>query len=170
MYFVGNKSIDMDNSEIITAFYSAFSRGDANEMTKFYADNIQFEDPAFGKLNGKQAKLMWEMLISRSNGDLVIEYSNINANEKNGTAEWIATYHYGPKRRKVVNHVKANFTFDQGKITKHIDEFDFHNWASQALGLTGKLLGKTKFLRNKVQTTTNNLLDKYIDKKESSIQ
>ncbi len=158
----------MDNSQIIEAFYAAFSRSDSKEMTQFYAENIQFEDPAFGKLQGTRAKSMWEMLIYRSKGDLKIEFTNIQANDKIGSAEWIATYHYGPKRRKVVNHVKANFKFDQGKITEHIDEFDFNKWASQALGLTGKLLGRTRFLRKKVQATTNNLLDNYMSKKENS--
>lgn len=159
----------MDSDKIITAFYSAFSEGDAQAMTNYYSDAIIFEDPAFGQLVGDRAKAMWEMLISRSKGDLQIEFNILSSSDNLATAEWIATYHYGSKRRKVINHVTANFELVDGKIVRHKDDFDFHKWASQALGFTGNLLGNTKFLKKKVQGKTNELLSSYIaNKKENN--
>ena len=53
------------SKEIITRFYQAFEQGDAQVITECYSDNISFEDPAFGKLKGDKAKMMWHMLLSK---------------------------------------------------------------------------------------------------------
>lgn len=50
-----------------------------------------------------------------------------------------------------MNRIKANFVFSDGKIVKHTDEFNFYHWVRQAFGLTGKLLGWTTFLKEKVR-------------------
>ena len=77
-----------------------------------------------------------------------------------GSAEWIANYTFSQTGNKVENRIKANFEFENGKIVKHVDEFDFYKWSSQALGFTGKLLGWTSFLKNKVrQTAMKSLTD-----------
>ena len=60
--------------------------------------------------------------------------------------------------KKVVNHIKANFEFENGKIIKHNDHFNFYTWAKQALGFTGVLLGWTPFLKNKIRSTAANNL------------
>jgi hypothetical protein len=51
----------------------------------------------------------------------------------------------------VINKIKANFVFENGKIKEHKDSFDFYKWAKQALGFKGLLLGWTSFLHNKVK-------------------
>ena len=45
-------------SNIIQNFYEAFHNLDAETMVSFYHPDIEFEDPAFGKLNGERAKNM----------------------------------------------------------------------------------------------------------------
>ncbi len=49
--------------------------------------------------------------------------------------------------RPVVNDVQATFRFQDGLIAEHHDDFDFHRWARQALGLPGLLLGWTPMLK-----------------------
>ena len=63
---------------------------------------------------------------------------------------------------KVVNRIKASFEFENGKIIKHTDSFDFPAWAKQALGFKGRLLGRTNFLKNKVRATAKHNLEKFI--------
>jgi len=45
-------------------------------------------------------------------------------------------------------------------IIKHTDDFNLHNWAKQALGFKGLLLGKTNFFKKKLHQTTGKLLAK----------
>jgi len=152
------------HTQLIEKFYTGFTNGIATEMTSCYHDKVVFEDPAFGRLeNGKPAK-MWEMLMSRKKESTKVIFSNIEANETSGKANWTATYEYGDKNRKVINNVTANFKFKDGKIIEHIDSFDLWSWTKQALGFSGTLLGWSSFMKKKIQKTTNTQLSEFINK------
>lgn len=153
-----------DNEKLIQHFYNSFSQRDYKAMQDCYADNATFTDEAFIDLNSAQVKAMWEMLILRGK-DLQIRFQNVSADEKSGSAEWIANYTFSQTGNKVENHITANFEFENGKIVKHIDSFDFYKWSSQALGLPGKLLGWSSFLRNKVQKTAMKNLTDFMNSK-----
>ena len=84
------------------------------------------------------------MLIERGT-DLRIQSSNIQANDATGTANWEAWYTFSSIGNKVHNIISANFTFEVNKFLNHRDNFNFYRWASQALGLTGRLFGWTDF-------------------------
>lgn len=150
------------NAQLIDKFYSAFAKGDADRMNACYHDDIVFEDPAFGRLEGDRAKAMWEMLMSRGKESTTILASNIKADDTSGSAKWVANYVYGPKERKVENKVEASFEFRDSKISKHTDVFDLWKWSRQAIGPAGYLLGWSSFMKNKMQKTTEKLLDTYI--------
>ena len=133
---------------LIETFYTAFQKKDAATMISCYHDNIIFQDPAFGELNGEDAKAMWRMLCQNAT-DLRIEFSDISASLKKGSAHWEAWYSFSKTGRKVHNIVEAEFEFKDSKIIKHTDTFNLHKWASQAMGWKGKLLGGTAFLKTK---------------------
>lgn len=153
----------MDHNELINKFYTAFSNGDSKEMTACYHENVRFTDPAFGTLEGKRACKMWEMLLSRGTQSK-ITFSNINIDGDTGSANWRAEYNFGPKKRKVINLVSAHFKFKDGKIIEHVDTFDVWKWSKQAMGPVGHLMGWSSFLKNKIQKTTGEQLDKYMAK------
>jgi ketosteroid isomerase-like protein len=155
----------MDNKQLIINFYEAFQKSDADAMIACYHNDIEFEDDAFGKLKGNQAKSMWKMLHTR-NSDIKVIFSDVKVDKNTGSATWTAVYNYGPKKRKVVNNISATFQFKDGKISKHTDRFSMWNWSRQALGLKGFLLGGTPFLKNKVQSLTNKLLKEFIGKND----
>lgn len=152
------------NAQLIQDFYTAFAKRDAAGMIACYTDDIVFEDPAFGKQEGARAKAMWEMLISRGKESTTIIASHIHADETKGSAQWLANYVFGPKERKVENHIKATFEFKDGKICKHTDVFDLWKWSRQAMGPLGLLLGWSPFMRTKIQKTTSSQLDSYMQK------
>ncbi len=157
-----------DNKAIIQKFYTAFAASDFQTMSSCYHENVEFEDPAFGKLKGSAASDMWEMLVEGSKlgkGGLKIEFSDITSNENVGSAKWIATYNFGKTGRLVVIKVQANFEFKDGLIIKHTDVFDFWKWSSQALGTSGYLFGWCSCLKNKVHMQANERLDRFIAKK-----
>lgn len=153
-----------DNEKLINHFYNSFAQKDYRGMQECYADNATFSDEVFVDLNSAQVKAMWEMLISRGK-DLQIRFQNVLADEKSGSAEWIANYTFSQTGRKVENRIKANFEFENGKIVKHLDSFDFYKWSSQALGLKGTLLGWTSFLKGKVRETAKKSLADFMNSK-----
>ena len=149
----------MTNADIINKFYSSFAARDAEGMVGCYADNITFEDPAFGPLHGNDAKNMWRMLLKSA--DVYVEFSNVQANGNTGSANWIATYTFSKTGRRVVNHVSASFVLENGKIVHHTDVFDSWKWSRQALGLPGLLLGWSPFIKNSIRKQALERLKKF---------
>lgn len=128
------------HAQLITDFYAAFSRRDAEGMIACYAPDVAFSDPVFPDLRGDEARAMWRMLCGRAK-DLRIEPSGIDAGDASGKAHWEAYYTFSATGQKVHNIIDARFTFANGKIATHTDSFDLRRWAGMALGLKGKLLG-----------------------------
>ncbi len=153
-----------DHEKLIHHFYNSFSQKDFQGMQECYADEASFSDEVFLNLNSAQVKAMWKMLILRGK-DLQIRFQNVSADESQGSAEWIANYSFSQTGKKVENHITAKFEFENGKIVKHLDKFDFYQWSSQALGLTGVLLGWTSFLKSKVQKTAMKNLTDFMNSK-----
>ena len=154
----------MENEQTISEFYSSFAKGDYQQMISFYHKQATFQDPAFGKLDHKRVTKMWQMLLSNKSASPRISFTNISAEKDKGSAHWKAIYFYGPKKRKVVNDIQASFTFKEGKIIKHTDDFDIWKWSRQALGPVGYLLGWTPFMKKKIQSLANKKLDDFIEK------
>jgi ketosteroid isomerase-like protein len=138
------------NAQLIHSFYVAFQARDGAAMAACYAPDVRFSDPVFPALEGEAAGAMWTMLCLRGK-DLVIEFRDIQADDREGSAHWEAHYSFGPSKRKVHNIIEARFEFRDGKIVRHTDSFDFHRWATQALGPLGWMFGWTGFLQGSVQ-------------------
>lgn len=149
------------NEQVIARFYSAFQKRDAAGMIACYGPQVQFSDPVFPDLRGERAGAMWRMLCARGK-DLKIEFRDVRADERSGSAHWEAWYSFSQTGRPVHNVIDATFEFRDGLIVKHTDRFDLHRWAGQALGLPGKLLGGTGFLRNKIRAMAQKGLDDYV--------
>jgi hypothetical protein len=61
----------------------------------------------------------------------------------------------------VVNRVQARFAFRDGLIVRHLDDFSFWRWASQALGPAGAALGWFAPLKWKVRKDAAKSLAKF---------
>lgn len=151
-----------ENEKTITKFYDAFANGDASTMCACYHPNIEFRDPIFGSLKGNDARKMWEMLLSRSNGNVKIKLSEVKADDHHGAAHWEATYNFSKNNRAVVNRIRAAFFFQDGLILRHTDDFDIWKWSKQALGFKGYLLGWTGYMQNKIHKNALKSLKKYL--------
>jgi len=128
------------NAALISRFYQAFARQDAEAMAACYAPNVQFSDAVFIDLKGAEASDMWRMLCSRAQ-DFSLSFSAVEADEQRGSAHWTAQYTFSATGRTVVNEIRAEFVFKDGLIVEHRDHFDLWRWSRQALGLKGLLLG-----------------------------
>lgn len=128
------------NAELIDRFYQAFQKLDAEAMAACYAEQVQFSDPAFRDLRGRDAGDMWRMLCARAK-DFSLTYQVLEADDQQGRARWVATYLFSATGRTVENHIEAYFRFADGKIIEHHDHFDLWRWMRQAMGANGLLLG-----------------------------
>ena len=103
------------NEQCINSFYTAFQNKDFKTMQQCYADNAVFTDEVFIDLDAKKVRAMWEMLI-KGGKDLQLEFSDVKADEKEGSANWVATYTFSKTGKKVINKIHAKFIFENGKI------------------------------------------------------
>lgn len=140
----------MSNQDLLQRFYAAFNDHDGDAMAACYAPAATFSDPVFVGLKDGEPGAMWQMLTARS-ADLTVELTSSEADDSVGSAHWVAHYTFAQTGRKVVNDVRSTFRFENGLIAEQTDEFSFHRWAGQALGLSGKLLGGTPIIRNAVR-------------------
>ncbi|MCB0482161.1 MAG: nuclear transport factor 2 family protein [Flavobacteriales bacterium] len=146
-------------------FYTHLKNLDAEALIELYHPDALFEDPAFGRLKGERIKNMWRMLLDpTNNSQLSISYSNVICDGITGTASWEANYIFTVTGRKICNKITSTFELKDGLIIKHDDKFELYKWAKQALGLTGYLVGWTKFFQQNLQGKTHYKLDKFEEK------
>jgi len=98
------------HNALITEFYSAFQRLDAEAMSACYSDDVVFSDPAFGELRGRDAGDMWRMLTTRAK-DFSLTFDSVRSDEITGSAHWVATYLFSATGNTVVNDIRARFVF-----------------------------------------------------------
>jgi ketosteroid isomerase-like protein len=152
-----------DNAHLIETFYSAFQKKDYGGMIVCYHPQIEFSDPVFVDLKGKQVGAMWHMLVERGT-DMTLQFSKVQAQGDSGQAHWEARYTFSSTGRPVLNIIDAAFTFKDGKIIHHRDRFDFWRWSRMALGTSGILLGWSPYLQSKVRETAMKGLTAFIEK------
>ncbi len=150
--------------KIADIFYKAFQKRDFKTMQSLYAPEATFSDAAFQNLNGKEVRAMWQMLLTNAKDGFALDYHVLQETDTKATIMWVATYTFSKTNRKVVNKIKAEWVIENGLIKNHIDTFNFHTWAKQALGTIGLLLGWTSFLKNKVRTEARKNLSNFIQK------
>ena len=150
------------NEEIIQRFYTAFQKLDYKTMQDCYSQDIIFNDPVFGVLQGDEARAMWEMLCKQATKFSLI-FSDIRLlDEEYATCNWTATYTFSKTGRQVVNNVKAHMRIQDNKITEHTDQFNLYKWCRQALGIPGVLLGWSSLLQNKIRKQAKGNLRKFM--------
>ncbi|MFT4646366.1 MAG: limonene-1,2-epoxide hydrolase [Planctomycetota bacterium] len=153
----------MTNKEVIENFYSAFQNLDSKSMNVYLADDVVFEDPAFGKLKGDHVKYMWQFLCENAK-DFKMEFSEISAKGNKGKAHWEAYYTFSQTGNTVHNIIDANFEIKDGLIIKHQDDFDIKRWVKQAMGPAVGLIGGSFLMKNAVRKKSNSILASYIRK------
>lgn len=153
------------NEALIHKFYEAFQKKDGEAMAGCYHKDIEFSDPVFQDLKGVEAGAMWRMLTEKA-ADLQITFSDVSANDTQGSASWEAIYSFGKENRTIHNKIRASFEFKDGHIIKHVDRFNLWRWAMMALGARGFLLGWTPFVRAKLREESAKGLQMYMRRKK----
>ena len=153
------------NKQIIETFYTGFQQLNADKMNSCYSEDIVFFDPIFGLLRGEEVKSMWQMLCKNAT-NFSLTYGNIiELDEEYCTCDWVATYTLSANGKTIVNKIKANMRFENGKIAEHSDAFSVHNWSKQAFGIPGVLFGWNSLFQNKIKNKAKQNLLKFIKAK-----
>ncbi|MGB7922662.1 MAG: nuclear transport factor 2 family protein [Pyrinomonadaceae bacterium] len=148
------------NEELIETFYTSFQKLDAEGMARCCHPAIRFSDPVFPVLSGSEVVDMWRMLCAQAK-KFELTFAQVQANDRTGKAHWEAHYDFSATGRRVHNKIDAEFEFQDGKIIKHTDTFNFWKWSWMALGPVGLLLGWTPLLHKKVQKQAGERLAKF---------
>lgn len=155
-------STSQSNKAVLEKFYISFQKLDHQGMIDCYHPEVQFSDPIFPNLECRQVSAMWTMLCNKAK-NFELSFSNVRADEHQGTVTWEAKYDFTTTGRPVHNKITARFEFKDGKIIKHTDAFPFWKWSRMALGGSGVALGWTPILRKKVQTMAGDNLNRFIN-------
>lgn len=149
------------NEELIETFYTSFQKLDAEAMVRCYHADVRFSDPVFPNLTQPEVGAMWKMLCQQAK-NFELTFADVEANDRTGKAHWEARYDFSATGRRVHNKIDARFEFQDGKIIKHTDSFNFWKWSRMALGPAGLLLGWTPLVRRKVQRQAAARLAKFM--------
>jgi uncharacterized protein len=149
------------NEELIETFYKSFQKLDAEAMVRCYHERVRFSDPVFPNLTQQEAGAMWRMLCKQAK-NFELTFGDVEANDRTGKAHWEASYDFSATGRRVHNKIDARFEFQDGKIVKHTDSFNFWKWSRMALGPAGLVLGWTPLVRKKVQSQAAARLAKFM--------
>ena len=153
------------NKELINNFYASFQQLDFQGMASCYDENIVFFDPVFGLLSSTEVNSMWEMICTTA-VDFSLTYGNIlELDDAYCTCDWVSSATFLGTNRRVVNKVRANMRFSEGKIIEHSDAFSVHQWSKQAMGLSGELLGWTSFFQRGIKNRAKKNLIKFLQAK-----
>ncbi len=148
------------NEALISNFYKAFSEGDHSTMESSYVDDARFSDPVFPELDASQVRSMWRMFCTSGN-DINVTFSDVKADDTDGSAHWEATYKFPKTGRLVHNKIDATFKFQGGKIASHTDNFDIYRWTRMALGPVGVLMGWTPMVKGQVRKQAASQLERF---------
>ena len=90
-----------------------------------------------------------------------INFSDVQADDRSGSALWDAVYRFPKTSREVHNRISASFLFRDGKIVRHKDDFDLYAWTRMALGPVGIALGWTPIVKGQVRKQAAAQLKKF---------
>jgi ketosteroid isomerase-like protein len=102
-------------------FYKSFAQRDIEAMLTCYSENVTFEDPAFGKLEGTNAHNMWRMLLKQGDADLAISHTTPEVRGQTIITQWEAKYKFSKTGRQIHNIITAKMIIKDGKIIDHKD-------------------------------------------------
>ena len=147
------------HADLIEHLYASFRKRDGAAMATCYLPDATFKDPVFD-IKGPEVPDMWAMFCERG-GDLVLEWRDVRADDREGSAHWEPRYTFSVTGRPVHNSIDSRFTFRDGRIASQVDSFSLWRWTRMALGPKGALLGWAPFVKKAVRAQARRNFDSW---------
>ena len=148
------------NEATIHRFFTAYQNKEYTTMQNCYSKDAVYNSPIYGLINAEHVKAMWEM-ICKTNEEESLHFEKIELlDHEYTTCDWSLAYYY--TNRRINNKIKSYLRLENGLIIEHTDAFDLYKWSRMAFGLTGLLIGWSKFFQKKIQKSTRNKLSEFI--------
>lgn len=129
--------------QLARQFFTYLAARDLAGMQALYHPDVYYSNPLF-ELRGAQVGAIWRMCWSYLPDLRVV----CNDNEIRGSSVyWQASYTYPPTSRYVHHHLTADLTIVDSTITRHRDRFNLHEWAHNAYGPVGGMLGGSRVFK-----------------------
>ena len=123
--------------DITRQFFDCLAARDLPGMLAYYHPDIHYRNPLFD-LHGAEVAVMWQMWWNYfPDIRMVCKDNDIRTN---GTY-WEATYTFPPTGRRIVHRLSTDLTFAKDTIIEHVDRFTMPEWAGQAYGFLGEVIG-----------------------------
>lgn len=129
--------------QIARQFFDCLAARDLAGMLAIYHPDIQYHSPFF-QLRGAEVGALWRMAWSDL-PDLRVVCTDSAI--RGSSVYWIARYTYPPTGRYVEQQLTADLAFAEGKIIRHADRFNVHDWAHRAYGGVGRMLGGSRVVQ-----------------------
>ena len=123
--------------------------------------DARFTDPVFD-LDRRRRSARCGRCCASAARDLRVEWRDIRADDATGSAHWEPRYTFSATGRPVHNVIDSAFTFEAGRIVRHVDTFDLWRWSRMALGAKGVLLGWSPFVRKAIRRQARRGLDAWM--------
>jgi ketosteroid isomerase-like protein len=120
------------NEQVVERLFMSLQRGDFQSAGDCYCDDSEFRDIAFNLKGKGDITSMWHLVCSKQTK---VSFGDIKADDRSGSAHWVALYRFSKTDRQVHNEIASTFTFRDGKILVHHDQSNRWDWARQAFGI-----------------------------------
>ena len=141
---IPRQALAEQNRVVAARFFSRLVARDVSGAMECCGAQIEYSSPFFQGLferRGREAVgAMWRAWLG-SLPQASISCDDIRASHEHGLVRWTARYTFPDTSRLVRHDLSADLAFAEGKIIRHRDRFGLHEWASQAYGASGRLLG-----------------------------
>lgn len=151
----------MDNYTIIESFFDALYHENSKLLNSFLTDDIVFEDPIMGRLEGDEVRYWWQLLCEKVQ-DFTLEYHKIEVKGDEVYAEWETSYTFYATQRKVRNQLKTQFIIKDGKIESQKDSISYQKWIKQVIGNKASFFIKGTVMQKGIQKQAKALLKAYM--------
>ncbi len=132
----------------VNTFFRAYAKADPVLIGQCLHQQISFSDPLFPDLRGARALLRWHWLL-RQTQDLSVQHQVIFADDRKAQLKVNVSYSW--HGRQVNLPVLTTLTIWDDLIVRHVDEYSYYEYAKQAQGLAGRVLGALPMAQSAVQ-------------------
>lgn len=160
---IPRKQVAEQQRQVTRQFFDRLAARNLPGLLAQYHPDIHYRNPFF-ELHGAEVAAMWRMWWDYlPDVQVVCKDSGINSDG----AYWHAIYTYSPTGRRVEHHISADLMFSDGAIIQHVDRFNVHEWANNAYGFVGRMIGGWRLFEWRIAMQARTRLAAFLREQQS---